>query len=108
MKASINATKLTENGISPRLVPGKTKHLVAIDSDEHDEGGKITESADVRNAMVNKRMKKLEKLKEELLEPDFIGDDTFDTLLAGWGSTYGSIKEAVERLNKEGRKNMQL
>ena len=27
--------KYTENGISPRLIPGKTEHLVAIDSDEH-------------------------------------------------------------------------
>ncbi|MEX1377282.1 MAG: 2-oxoacid:acceptor oxidoreductase subunit alpha [Eubacteriales bacterium] len=96
--------RLTEDGISPRLVPGKTKNLVAIDSDEHDEQGRITESADVRNAMVEKRMKKLEKLKDELLEPEFLGDDGFDTLIVGWGSTYGSIKEAVEKLNEKGGK----
>ena len=96
--------RLTEDGISPRLVPGKTKNLVSIDSDEHDEQGRITESADVRNAMVEKRMKKLEKMKEELLEPEFIGDDNFDNLLVGWGSTYGSIKETVELLNEQGGK----
>lgn len=96
--------KLTRDGISPRLVPGKTKHLVSVDSDEHDEHGMITESADVRNAMVQKRMKKLEKLKKELLEPDFIGDKNFDTLLVGWGSTYGSISEATQKLNTAGGK----
>lgn len=54
----------TEDGISPRLIPGKTKHLVAADSDEHNERGWITESATTRIQMLDKRMKKLEKLEE--------------------------------------------
>lgn len=91
-----------ENGISPRLIPGKTKHLVVIDSDEHDERGWITESAEVRTKMMDKRMKKLEGIRQELLEPEFIGPDGFDTLLLGWGSTWGPIAEAVELLNREG------
>lgn len=93
--------KYTASGISPRLIPGTSKHLVVIDSDEHDERGWITESAEVRVRMMDKRMKKLEGLKKELLEPDFIGADTFDTLLIGWGSTWGPIEEAVRLLNKE-------
>lgn len=94
--------RFTENGISPRLIPGKTKHLVAIDSDEHDERGWITESAEVRTKMMDKRMKKLEGIRQELLEPEFIGPDGFDTLLLGWGSTWGPIAEAIELLNREG------
>lgn len=93
--------RLTDSGISPRLIPGKTTHLVAVDSDEHDERGFITESAQVRAAMVEKRMRKLRGLKEDLLEPEFIGSDTFDTLLIGWGSTYGAIREAVGMLNEK-------
>lgn len=93
--------KLTEDGISPRLIPGVTKNLVAADSDEHDERGWITESAEVRNQMMQKRMKKLEGLMEELIEPEFIGDESGKTLLLGWGSTYGPIKEAVSILNKK-------
>lgn len=93
--------KYTDSGISPRLIPGTSKHLVVIDSDEHDERGWITESAEVRVRMMDKRMKKLEGLKKELLEPDFIGSDSFDTLLIGWGSTWGPIEEAVRLLNKE-------
>ena len=91
----------TESGISPRLIPGKTAQVVVIDSDEHDEQGHITESATVRVNMMDKRMKKMEGLKKELQEPDFIGADTFDTLLIGWGSTWGPIKEAIQLLNKE-------
>ena len=91
----------TENGISPRLIPGKTEHLVAIDSDEHDERGWITESAEVRTRMMDKRMKKLESLKQELQEPEFIGDDNFETLLIGWGSTWGPMEEAIHLLNAD-------
>jgi len=91
----------TKNGISPRLIPGKTKHLVSIDSDEHDERGWITESAEIRTRMMDKRMKKLEGLKQELQEPAFIGDNDFETLLIGWGSTWGPIEEAVNLLNKD-------
>ena len=93
--------RYTENGISPRLIPGKSKHLVAIDSDEHDERGWITESAEVRTKMMDKRMKKLDGIRQELLEPEFIGADGFDTLLIGWGSTWGPITEAVALLNQE-------
>ncbi|MBN2557823.1 MAG: 2-oxoacid:acceptor oxidoreductase subunit alpha [Clostridia bacterium] len=91
--------RLTENGVSPRLIPGKTKHLVSSDSDEHDEHGRITESAEVRVQMVDKRMKKLDGLAKELQEPEFIGDKSFKTLLVGWGSTYGPLAEAVRILN---------
>lgn len=92
--------KITEDGISPRLIPGKSKNLIAADSDEHDEQGRITESSEVRIEMVNKRNRKLEKLKLELQEPEYFGGDTFETLLIGWGSTYGAIVEAVQILNK--------
>ncbi len=70
-----------------------------VDSDEHDETGHITESAEVREHMVDKRMRKLDLLKEELIEPEFIGDQDCDTLLLAWGSLWGPVKEAVEKLN---------
>ncbi|MDD4722949.1 MAG: 2-oxoacid:acceptor oxidoreductase subunit alpha [Acidaminococcaceae bacterium] len=93
--------KYTNSGISPRLIPGQTKHLVIIDSDEHDEKGWITESSEVRTKMVDKRMKKLEGLDRELQEPEFIGSDSFVTLIIGWGSTWGPISEAIALLNKD-------
>lgn len=93
----------TDSGISPRIVPGKVPgQKVLIDSDEHDEYGMITESAEVRKKMVDKRMHKLELLKEELQEPEFIGEDDFDTLIVAWGSLYGPVKEAIGLLNEEG------
>jgi 2-oxoglutarate/2-oxoacid ferredoxin oxidoreductase subunit alpha len=95
----------TESGISPRLIPGKTKNFVTADSDEHDEFGHITEDALVRTQMMDKRMRKLESLKLELLEPEFVGADDCDTLIVGWGSTYGPILEAVQLLNEQGKES---
>ncbi len=92
--------RYTGDGISPRLIPGKSNHFVPADSDEHDELGRITEAADVRIRMMDKRMKKLENLSAELQEPDFIGTKKYDTLLIGWGSTYGPITEAIRLLNE--------
>ena len=91
--------RYTESGVSPRLIPGKSNHLVAIDSDEHDERGWIAESAEVRTRMMDKRMKKIEAIRGALQEPDFIGPEDFDTLIIGWGSTWGPIIEAVGLLN---------
>ena len=97
--------QLTKNGISPRLVPGKTEFSVCVDSDEHDEYGKITESAEIRTQMMDKRMSKLNQLRDELIEPDFLGDAHFDTLLVGFGSTHGAIAESLDILNaEEGKK----
>ncbi|MCX7708579.1 MAG: 2-oxoacid:acceptor oxidoreductase subunit alpha [Clostridia bacterium] len=97
--------EITENGISPRIIPGKVPgKVVLVDSDEHDESGHITESAEVRVKMNDKRMRKLEQLKTELLEPEFIGGEEFDTLLLAWGSLYGPVKEAVDQLNSSSTK----
>ncbi len=97
--------ELTDTGISPRLVPGRHEGIVfTADSDEHDEYGHITESAEVRVRQVDKRLRKLEFLKEELQEPEFIGDGDCDVLLLAWGSTWGPVKDAVRLLNQDGGK----
>jgi 2-oxoglutarate ferredoxin oxidoreductase subunit alpha len=93
--------RFTDNGISPRLIPGRTKNFVTADSDEHDEMGRITEDAVIRTRMMDKRMGKLKLLGQELIEPEFLGAEDYDTLLLGWGSTYGPIAEAVAILNQE-------
>ena len=97
--------KVTKSGISPRLIPGNLKNqVVIVDSDEHTEEGHITESAKVRIEQMNKRFRKIEFIKDDLEEPEYIGDEDIDILLIGWGSTYGALKESVNILNKYGIK----
>ncbi|HRR91726.1 MAG TPA: 2-oxoacid:acceptor oxidoreductase subunit alpha, partial [bacterium] len=93
---------LTSSGISPRALPGTEGILVITDSDEHDEEGHITEDLEIRKNMVEKRLKRGEYLKEDVEEPVFFGDKDSSIVLTGWGSTYGILKEAVNRLTKEG------
>lgn len=98
--------KVTESGISPRLIPGKIDgQVVLVDSDEHTEYSHITEEAEVRNAQMEKRMRKLDLfIKEDLQEPAYFGVENPDIILVGWGSTYGAMKEATEILNDSGLK----
>ncbi len=97
--------ELTDTGISPRIVPGRIKGTrVLADSDEHDEYGRITESADIRIKMTDKRLNKMKLLSQEVLEPYYYGEDDCDVLLVGWGSLDGPIKDALTMLNKNEEK----
>ena len=51
--------------------------------------------------MVDKRLKKLEGIKKDSIPPELIGSPDYNTLIIGWGSTYGIIKEALDNLNRE-------
>jgi len=90
--------EITENGISPRGIPGFGDGLVVADSDEHDEEGHITENLTIRTKMVNKRLNKLKNMKKEVLKPKLVGEEDYDILMVGWGSTYGPITEALEKI----------
>lgn len=90
-----------ETGISPLGVPGDSRHLVATDSDEHDEEGHIAENAETRIKMVQKRLlKKLPLIRQEIEPPSLYGEQKPEILLVGWGSTYGVMREAVDELSK--------
>ena len=89
----------TETGVSPLGVPGEAEHLVVTDSDEHDEAGHIIEDGSTRNAMVEKRLfKKLPLIQSEISAPFLYGEPDPAIVIVGWGSMYGLMREAVDRL----------
>jgi len=94
---------LTDDGLSPRAVPGHPKAVYATASDEHDELGRISEEMNNRRKMVQKRMKKLETARQEIAPPTCYGPAEAAVVLVGWGSTYGVLREAVDRLNGQAR-----
>lgn len=88
---------LTKDGISPRGVPGFGSGLVAADSDEHDEEGRITEDLDgVRMDMVRKRMRKAKAIEKAAFKPVLTGPKSCKTLVVSWGSNFNVIVEAME------------
>jgi 2-oxoglutarate ferredoxin oxidoreductase subunit alpha len=97
--------RLTEHGISPRLYPGQSEHLVGVDSDEHDEEGHITEDLGATvGAMVRKRITKVGLLKEEISLPEETDLDGADTVFVGWGSSRGALLECLSLLKRDGEK----
>ncbi|MDD5195099.1 MAG: 2-oxoacid:acceptor oxidoreductase subunit alpha [Candidatus Omnitrophica bacterium] len=94
--------QLTESGISPRAIPSWIDDTIYVDSDEHNEDGHITEEASVRVKMVEKRFcKKIAALVLEVEKPTAFNIETASTILLGFGSTYGAIKEAREVLGSD-------
>lgn len=90
---------MDSNGVSKRGIPNYGDGLVAVDSDEHDEEGHITENLDLRVKMVEKRMSKLKLIKNESILPEYFGKEDAQYLILGWGSTCNIIKEALKEVN---------
>ncbi|MDX2227684.1 MAG: 2-oxoacid:acceptor oxidoreductase subunit alpha [Verrucomicrobiae bacterium] len=104
--------KITENGVSPRAVPGTPGHLHVVSTDEHDEDGVLISDEFTnpikRNAMHEKRMRKMEYAEKLVPTPAVHGDASGDLLIVGWGSTEGVIREAIGQLSDAGVKASQL
>lgn len=98
--------KDTASGISPRALPGVPGHLYVAGSDEHDEDGVLISDVYTdtvrRKKMVDKRSRKMATVLEHLPAPKLEGPVDAEVTLVGWGSTWGVLTEAVERLNREG------
>jgi len=97
--------KFTESGISPRVLLGTKNGIHWYTGDEHNEFGHISEEPTNRTVMVEKRMKKLEVIEEEVPieeKVNFFGDRNAKNLIVSWGSPKGAILEALHTLTNEG------
>lgn len=90
---------LTNNGVSPRAVPGQGP-IVKTTSYEHDESGYTIEDPDWTVKMNDKRFKKLKPLKKEIRQLNPVSTyGKGKNLIIGWGSTKGAILDALRKLN---------
>jgi len=88
------------DGLSPRGLPGSGEGIVCVDSDEHDEGGSITEDKAMREAMVAKRLAKIAAVRKDIIPPRLYGEPRYKTLLMGWGSVKMPVIEAMSLLGR--------
>lgn len=110
--------KLTEDGISPRTIPGVKFGRYDAGSDEHDEDSKLVsdwragypEAIQIRLKQMNKRMKKMDLLLAELPAPQLEGSQAGESnvLIVSWGSTLDTIREARAQLEQDGIKSSHL
>ncbi|MGM0656931.1 MAG: 2-oxoacid:acceptor oxidoreductase subunit alpha, partial [Thermodesulfobacteriota bacterium] len=92
--------KVTASGISPRALPCKGRALVCATANEHDDAGHMSETIADRNTMVEKRQAKEKGMSGEMDGPKGYHGES-ETLLVGWGSSDGTIREAVDLLRAE-------
>ncbi len=96
----------TEDGVSPRAVPGLEGYVHVVATDEHDEDGVLISdeftNPHKRRMMVEKRARKLEGLLQQIPAPELEGPADAEVTLVGWGSTHGVIAEAIEQLAESG------
>jgi len=99
--------RITEDGVSPRALPGTMNALVLANSNEHMERGFSTSDSSLTNDMVDKRFRKTPHIKKavEALKPIRVyGAEDPDVTLVGWGSTKGPALEAIGMLADDGVK----
>jgi len=95
--------RLTDSGISPRLIPGTRGGVAKMNSTEHDEAGFVTTDPAKRVAMMDKRMRKMTTyLHQDAKPPQVYGHPGKGPLLVGWGSTRAVLLDAQKRLQAEG------
>jgi 2-oxoglutarate ferredoxin oxidoreductase subunit alpha len=91
-----------DDGVSPRVVPGVPGGMHLAAGAEHDPAGVVTEDVPNRRRMMEKRMRKLEAMRDELPRSIVHGVADADIGIIGYGSTRGPIVEAVDRLCRAG------
>jgi 2-oxoglutarate ferredoxin oxidoreductase subunit alpha len=89
--------RFTPSGISPRGIPGYGSGRVCVDSDEHDETGRITEDWKMRGQMMKKRLKRLKVLEDTALMPSVHGSPEGDIVVAAWGSPHNMVLSAIQK-----------
>ncbi|MFC7784292.1 2-oxoacid:acceptor oxidoreductase subunit alpha [Rossellomorea sp. GCM10028870] len=96
--------EVTEDGVSPRVIPGMKNGIHHVTGVEHDETGKPSESPVNRQAQMDKRMRKVESIRFTNPIHTHAPHEEADLLLIGFNSTRGVIEEAMERLDADGLK----
>jgi 2-oxoglutarate ferredoxin oxidoreductase subunit alpha len=94
--------RITDSGVSPISHPGMAGGNYLASGIEHNERGAPTASGEVHARMNDKRIHKLDPLKQrrDLFVSD--GDPHAPLALVAWGSVAGTVQEAVAIARREG------
>jgi 2-oxoglutarate ferredoxin oxidoreductase subunit alpha len=93
-----------ETGLARRFIPGQPGGMHTVTGLAHDRQSHVAYDPNINEESLRARSLKLAALQKTLRPPTVFGDSEGDLLVIGWGSTKGTIEEAVQRLRDEGRK----
>lgn len=103
-KSYFKRFEVTEDGVSPRVIPGIKNGIHHVTGVEHDETGKPSEASGNRIDQMDKRLRKLNNIQFKNPVHKNARHNEPDILLVGFISTRGTIEEAMVRLEAEGVK----
>jgi 2-oxoglutarate ferredoxin oxidoreductase subunit alpha len=88
----------------PWAIPGTPglEHRIGGLEKEHVTGN-ISYSPENHDFMVKMRAAKIERIADDIPLQSIEGDQSGELLVIGWGSTYGSVKNAVRSQREQGR-----
>jgi 2-oxoglutarate ferredoxin oxidoreductase subunit alpha len=88
----------------PWAVPGTPglEHRIG-GLEKADITGSVSYDPDNHHRMTELRAAKVARIADDIPELAVFGPERGDLLILGWGSTYGAIRSAVERLHAQGR-----
>jgi pyruvate ferredoxin oxidoreductase alpha subunit len=92
-------------GVSPRSLPGQKDGRFLVTGNEHMPEGHISEDPDNRVYQMNRRMRKLEAIRDELHgagQQAYHGPEEAEYGIMTFGSMQGTVEESVDRLNDAG------
>jgi 2-oxoglutarate ferredoxin oxidoreductase subunit alpha len=92
----------TEDSVSPMGIPGEEGGQHVATGIEHDEWGHPGYTPEIHLGMQTKRWAKLEPLSNGVARHEVYGEERPDIALIGFGSTYGPVREAVDKARAAG------
>ena len=94
-----------ENDVRYWAVPGTPDFAHRIGGLEKSAAtGAISNDPANHHSMVEARARKVEKIAHSIPALQVEGDDDADLLIVGFGGTYGHLCEAMQQMNREGKK----
>src|SRR5919206_4119517 len=88
----------------PYAIPGTPglEHRVGGIEKQH-QTGNVNYDPENHHFMVKMRQAKVDRAAQDIPDVEIFGEKSGKVLVLGWGSTYGSITSAVEKLQAEGK-----
>jgi 2-oxoglutarate ferredoxin oxidoreductase subunit alpha len=80
--------------------PGMEHRIGGLESE--DVSGVVSYDPDNHQRMTDLRARKVAGIADDIPDLEVYGPDSGDLLILGWGSTYGSLRTAAERLQRAG------
>jgi 2-oxoglutarate ferredoxin oxidoreductase subunit alpha len=94
----------TDSGVSPVAIPGTDGGQYVATGLEHNQAGRPRYDSATHAEMTRKRFRKMERAAENAPTAHEHGDSSAEIGVVTWGSTWGVVVEAIDRLADQGVK----